>query len=171
MACCNCTTTWTCEETDLVFKVYYNFESYSPSSPGASWTWTYTVGTPPDSKIISVATGAKSEITSGPNSSCDCTNNSSGSIVSENPTGEEERIMGSFNPTYQGYWLRSEGGKVLTIRGHANWRAVRSSVRKKKNVDYTNSHMCGDGCPGATGNWNWDDIEAIEDIWETLEPK
>lgn len=166
MACCNCTTTWTCEETDLVFKVYYNFEIYSPSSPGADWAWTYTVGTPPDSKIISVATGAKSEMTSGPNSSCNCTDNSSGTVVSEDPTGEEERLMGIFNPTYQGFWRRGN----QTIYGQARWRAVRSSVRKKKNVDYTNSHKCGDGCTGGTGNWNWDDIESIEGAWETWEP-
>lgn len=173
MACCDCTTTWTCEETDLVFEVFYQFMSYSPSSPGSGWTWHYTVGVPNNGerKFISFSSGAKSTVIAGPNSSCNCTNNASGTVVSENPAGEEEEELGMFEPTYQGYWRRSEGGKVQIIRGHANWAAMRYSKRKKKNVDYTNSHKCGDGCPGASGNWEWDDIESIENAWSTWEPK
>jgi hypothetical protein len=170
--CCNCTTTWSCEETDLVFKVWYNFLAHYPSSPGSDWTWTYTVGVPNNGqyKIISVSSGAKSSISSGPTSSCDCINTSSGSVVSENPQGEEEVELGYFSPTYQGYWSRSSGGKVQTIYGYAEWRADRYSVRKKKTVNYTNNHKCGSGCPGGTGNWTWDDIESIEGGWETMEP-
>lgn len=172
--CCNCTTTWTCEKIDLVFKVWYNFsDTYSPSSPGSDWTWSYSVGVPNDGqyKIVAVSPDAKSELISGPSSSCNCTDNSSGTIVAENEADEEENELGYFEPTYQGKWRRTgSNGQTQTVYGVAYWRADRYSIRKKKFVDYENKHKCGDGCPGGTKNWDWDNIESIENAWETWEP-
>ena len=176
MRCCQCTTNWKTEETDLrfeVFKVSFDGPSGYPSQyRGASYEWRYSSGTPGDGRIVVDVGQAKTVIKEAPNSSCDCINSCGGNPGENSYIDETVEYGGNYTKSYPGYWRKTSGPASApnTVNGVHNIVYARQFYKTRFLQNWSNSHLCGNICFSCNGVTEYDNINSVFNGWKAWTP-
>ena len=183
VSCCLQTTSWTMLEYDLEFKVKRGSDTENPDNtsnpvhpsntyPGTSWQWTYSERRPGNEVTISSLKKVAAYLEDGPSSSGGCINTCGSTPGVSTPVGDPTTSPGFlYEVTYQGYWRLISGSGPSLIRGQHKLMLKRYFIRKKRNQQYSNMHLCGKACPPCDGIKEFDDTAKIENQWNTWTPK
>jgi hypothetical protein len=176
MRCCECSTTWINEETDLryeVFRVDFSSPSGYPSQyRGAVYEWRYQGPPPGDGRVVTEYSQAKVKNTTPPSSSCDCVNSCGGNQGNYSFLGETVESGGQYTYTYFGYWRKISGpaSAPSIVYGRHDCKYARQFYKIKFSQEWSNKHLCGNICPGCDGIKEFDKINQIFNIWQTMTP-
>jgi len=176
MRCCQCTTNWKTEETDLryeVFRVSFDGPTNYPSQyRGAVYEWQYSSGTPGDGRIVADIGQAKVEIKEAPNSSCDCINSCGGKPGEYSYIDETSQVAGRYTYTYQGYWKKTSGpaSAPSIVYGRHDIVYQRQFYKTRFLQSWSNSHLCGNICFSCNGVSENDIINSVFNTWQSMTP-
>lgn len=150
--CCKCSTSWIEEVKYVDFYLELvpgGIVSPAPILPVyCKWKFEPDDSSAPPKKIsVYKDQLAYRQLKSSPTSACNCTNASAGKVGNSSNTKNEEFTAGYVTKNFPGSIVITQGN-CYGGRATGKWQYEKILKIKNYDIDYENTHFCGDGCPG-----------------------